>query len=381
MISLFSCKSDHTDRPDSEKTLEEIYFEDYESPKQLWTFIDKTGRELFKPQYDNLRDFNFGLAIANKKGKWGVIDQNNEIVIPFSYKEISPSSKTHFIVKDFNNAYTLLDRGNKKFGDSLDLEELRAGGKNYYLYKRNGAWGVMNTQLETIIEARYSSMATFQNDHFIAGLNGKDILLNTDGKEIYHGTQLEWIEKDMLINQNSYNFDLVNVDGSEANVIFTESGDAIYNGNGALMLLDEGRYRFYNYHTKLFTTTSYMIADALGSGLWSVYDQGYLGTLNRSKEIVHNPTYNVIHPFKEGLAVVGKNDLWGFIDIEGKQKIPLKYYLAWDFNDGMARVFTDNGIAFIDFSGSIILRANRKYLEVKDFREGFARVQKRSSSF
>ena len=377
LIALFSCKKDVISIPDSEKTLEEIYFEDYESPKELWTFIDKTGRELFEPQYDNLRDFRANLAIANKKGRWGVINTKNRTIIPFLYKEITPCFEEDFIIKDFENNYFLLNRKNQQISDTLDLEQLRPAGANYLRFKKHGAWGVMDKDLETIIEARYTAMGTFQNEHFIAGLNGKDILINKEGKEIYQGAQLQWIEKNELLNQKAYDFELIRLNGSEVNVVFTEYGDVTHNGDGALMIFERGRYRFYNYHTKLYTTTHYIVTGALGSELWSVYDQGYLGTLNRDKEIVHNPNYNVINPFKQGHAVVGKNDRWGFIDDKGKEIIPLKYHLAWDFNEGLARVFTDEGIAFIDFTGTIALKANRKYLEVKDFKESYARVQKR----
>ncbi len=381
ILCFTSCKTDHPQIPDSEKSLEDIYFEDYESPRDLWTFIDKSGKELFKPQYDNLRDFYGGLAIANKKGKWGVITPANKVVVPFQYKEISCTQKGIFVAKDFTNNYHVIDGENKPLLDSIKAEQIYPTASGAFRFKRNGTWGILNSAGNEIIEARYSSIQDIENGHYIAGVNENEQLLNPSGDIIYEGSDLEWLRQDLLLDQELYKFRLIKIADGKSEEIFKEYGEASYNGGSAVMFYERDVHRYYDFESKLFTTTAYQVRDPLGEGLWSFYDQKFLGTLKSKTVVVHNPKYNVIYPFTENRAVVGKNDLWGYIDPDGKEIIPLKYYLAWSFKNGMARVFTENGIAFIDTTGQIILPGNPNYLELKDFQEGYARVQKRASVF
>lgn len=377
LLTCFSCKSDKSIVPDSEKTLEEIYFEDYESPENLWTFIDKDGNELFKPSYDNLRDFNLGLAIANRKGKWGVIDKDNNEVVPFKYKELRSSFSDVFIAKDFENSYVLIDHNEKILYSNPDIESIYSLDSSNYRFKKYGLWGIMNDKFETVIEPGYTSIHESRNDLYLVSLNEEDILIDKSGDELYRGSSLKWLDNNHLLNQQEHKFEILKVKNGEVEVFFKDYGDAQYNETSEILLFERGKYRFYNWETGIFTTTYRKVVDPLGEGLWSIYDQKYLGTIDQDKELIHNPKYNIIYPFVEGRAAVGRDDLWGFIDAHGKEIIRRKYYLVWNFNNGIARVFTEQGIAFIDKSGSIVIPANRRYLEVKDFKEGYARVQKR----
>ena len=48
--------------------------------------------------------------------------------------------------------------------------------------------------------------------------------------------------------------------------------------------------------------------------------------------------YTEVRNFKEGLACVKSNGKWGFIDETGKEVIPLKYDLGFDFKEGFAEI-------------------------------------------
>lgn len=59
--------------------------------KNLWGFINTSGKTVISAQYDSvgLPLFGFcdaGVAVVKKNGKWGVIDQQNKTVVPFSYE-------------------------------------------------------------------------------------------------------------------------------------------------------------------------------------------------------------------------------------------------------------------------------------------------------
>ena len=84
--------------------------------------------------------------------------------------------------------------------------------------------------------------------------------------------------------------------------------------------------------------------------------------------------YNEVHAFHEGMAAVVLNDKFGFIDLTGKEVIPLKYEAAGDFLEGLAPVYLNGKIGLIDKTGKEVIPLKYDYLS--DFQEGLASVQK-----
>ncbi|MBK1973378.1 WG repeat-containing protein [Campylobacter sp. TTU-622] len=50
-----------------------------------WGFIDKNGKIAIEPKFDDIWDFKEGLARVKLNGKWGVIDKNGKIIIEPKY--------------------------------------------------------------------------------------------------------------------------------------------------------------------------------------------------------------------------------------------------------------------------------------------------------
>ena len=93
----------------------------------LWGFIDEAGTEIIKCQYEKYYSFNLGLAVVCKNNKWGIINKQNETVVPFAYKNI------------------------KLYMDTLDKEKSRkyfdeypSGG--FYRIKKDGKFGYVSEE-------------------------------------------------------------------------------------------------------------------------------------------------------------------------------------------------------------------------------------------
>lgn len=82
--------------------------------------------------------------------------------------------------------------------------------------------------------------------------------------------------------------------------------------------------------------------------------------------------YNTLYPFHEGLAIVGVNDTYGYINTKGEEVIPCKYDYADDFHEGLARVKDDNKYGFIDINGEKVIPC--KYDYATDFNDGRSTV-------
>jgi len=59
-----------------------------------WGYIDRTGRFLINPQFDEAGDFSHGLARVKLGGKWGYVDRRGEVVIPPQFSEASDFSRS-----------------------------------------------------------------------------------------------------------------------------------------------------------------------------------------------------------------------------------------------------------------------------------------------
>ena len=61
--------------------------------------------------------------------------------------------------------------------------------------------------------------------------------------------------------------------------------------------------------------------------------------------------YDYANEFKDGYAIVGKNNLCGVIDSKGKEIIPIIYQFVCHFDDGLAVVIKDDVLGIVDTKG------------------------------
>ena len=56
-------------------------------------FIDKNGKVVIEPQFDDAGDFSEGFAQVKKDGKWGFIDKSGKVVIEPQFRDAEPFSE------------------------------------------------------------------------------------------------------------------------------------------------------------------------------------------------------------------------------------------------------------------------------------------------
>ena len=92
---------------------------------------------------------------------------------------------------------------------------------------------------------------------------------------------------------------------------------------------------------------------------------------------------NVFHlwsDFTEGLAVVRKDDKYGFIDKKGKIALPLKYESAEPFSEGLAAVQQADGWCYINKTGKTII-AGKFDICPGPFKNGHATIETENGSY
>lgn len=119
---------------------------------------------------------------------------------------------------------------------------------------------------------------------------------------------------------------------------------------------------------------------SFSEGLAAVGIEGKWGFIDKSGNEVVPLKYGYADEFSEGLACVSltnkyKKDKYGFIDKSGNEVVPLKYDWAGSFSEGLAMVKLDGRWSFIDKLGNEILQLSNG--DGENFSEGLAMVGSR----
>lgn len=124
---------------------------------------------------------------------------------------------------------------------------------------------------------------------------------------------------------------------------------------------------FYNKDGKKIIVQGQLINVNEGIGIFEEKLNSYRYRYkNLNDQLINSDVYDHAEPFSDGLALVGKRNefgqmLYGFINISGKEVIPLKYTIKpGSFFKGLAKVFpkdvSEFKYAFINNKGTIVVK-------------------------
>lgn len=307
-----------------------------------WSYYDKSGKQIdLNYNDDGLAEISLGdkIGYINKdkkivknedgllklweyKGKYGYVDQNEEIVVTPKYYEATPIKNGIGMIKGNNNYFYkkwgyINEKGEEIIKPRFD-EVTEFGEKNVAAVKSNNKWGYINKKGQFIIETILDNVKKFSDGQAKITYNGLNGYINIDGKFIF----------DKNTEIIPYRF------------------EATY------------RTPHYGYVTKnkkkIVEMPKYEYAGEFQNGLSLIKDKEYLGYYNSYGQIQLEPKYSQIRNFQEEMAAVKTDGKWGFIDDEANIVINPKYDYANDFENGKAKVINKNKYAFVNKKGEIV---------------------------
>ncbi len=153
-----------------------------------WGAVDKTGRTAITIKYDKLEfayQFNQTLNWLRAKlnGKYGFIDRNEVVVIPFVYDDYKINQMV--ITDDENDSSALVD----PMGDFIDRIEM---------VKQNGKWGAIDFDGNAAIPIKYEDIQNEGDPNLVlkawykVKLNNKWGLVDTLGRELIAPQYPKW---------------------------------------------------------------------------------------------------------------------------------------------------------------------------------------------
>ena len=241
--------------------------------KGKWGLIDKTGKYILNPQFDEVRNLNGGLFAFAVGNKFGIIDKNGKYVASPKYDEIEKFSEDVAAVKIGHKWGFISSEGQYIVDPQFDqvhsykegLAAVCVGGKlQVYGDTYGGKWGFIDKKGNYIVNSQFDDV------HYIAdGLVGVNIGGRTDKKYAFIIKGGKW--------------GIIDLDGKYI-------VDPIY---------DDSCYTFEE-------------------GLCNVKRGEKWGYIDKTGEMVITPEFDNAEPFKNNLAAVMLGDEWGYIDKTGQ---------------------------------------------------------------
>jgi len=150
---------------------------------------------VIKLKYEDADDFHNGIAQVKLNGKWGVIDRDEKVVIPFKYDYMNSFGNTYkgLAWVKMNEKEGLIDKTGREI-IPVKYDEIGAatmGGMIEPLedvglvsVKYNGKWGALTLNGEEAIPVKYDEMGSGNAGMVPAGINKKWGVLDLNGKVI-----------------------------------------------------------------------------------------------------------------------------------------------------------------------------------------------------
>ncbi|WP_315513426.1 WG repeat-containing protein [Capnocytophaga sputigena] len=287
---------------------------------EFTTIYDQELNVVFRGRYDHIRKAKIEgqYAVENAAKRFGVITDNEEIIIPFEYDSIFPI-------------------------------------ENGYIVKNNKKEGFFSSKGEMIIPIQYRSIIAKEIDENIP------ICVETTERKVgFINIQNEWIIAPIYDYATPFQKGFAHV-GFEKGGDYDEGEGFYINTKGEKIV--EG---FSNMIDSTFDHPDMEIISVRNYEGSLIYDfQGKL--LDTYDSFISNE----VAPF----FAVKRNNKWGYIDAKGKLVIPLEYDLANNFGEGLAPVCKNGKWGYVNLKNEIVIPFQFEG-EVEEFKNGVAKYRK-----
>ena len=339
---------------------------------------------------------------AYENNKWGVIDENGDIVIDPSYEEmiIIPDNKTDIFLCTYDvnfetgeySTKALNSQNQEIFTDYTKIEAISNYDENNNLWyeknilkvQKDGKWGAINFNGETILNIEYDAIEAIpgvenalliQKDgkYGVADDEGR-VILDTNYAEI---TNLGKTNRDGYIVKDDTG--LYGIVDSSKKVILPNQYQEIEKvyGNDLYVVTQDGSQKVVNNNGEDILTQGFeQIAAILKTKDQGVIyiTNGKYGVMSLTGEVLIQAQYDNLIEAKENTFIATKGEMQGIIDMDNNEKVPFEYssisynetgdiYVAEDENV-MSYVMNNN--FEIKQTGILIeINTNKGYFELR----------------
>jgi len=321
-----------------------------------WGYMDKEGKLALPFQYDYADEFMDGMAVVAVKNLPCIINTDGKRVIDTgSYQFISSFGEGMAVARTFNNEQYYIDaNGEKIITLTADVYEARK--------MKNGA---------AVVSKKFDQRFTRFGKEF-STLSYKFAFINNEGIFI---TEYIFDDADDMIDgiarvKQGGKFGIINNKGEW--IVKPTFGNIGNFNEGKVVVESGGKYGFVNSKGYLIIKPDFDYAFNFSEGLAGVWIKEKYGFIDETGTVKIMAKYDQIKPFAEGKAAVLLNGKWGFINKDGEWVLRNVFDNASVFSEGKCAVLVKRYWGFIDAQGALVIPA--EYDAVGSFSDGIADV-------
>lgn len=228
-------------------------------------------------------------------------------------------------------------------------------------YRKIDKWGYCNQEKKIIIECKYEAVRPFNEGRAAVNANGKWMFIDNKGHVIsntYDDVQ-DFLYSRAPVKFNSQ-WGVIDRSGNEVVVPMYRYIGKFFDGRSWVMN-DNGHVGVIDCNGKLVTQIQYNFFDEYENGValaatWG--DTSQYEFINRKGQITRLPGYQYVQGLSDGLSVVRRDSLAGYINKRGKLIIPIIYTEAFFFREDKAYVKQGEHSLIINKKGKWLFRIN-----------------------
>ena len=309
------------------------YVQEYKDSQLFYGLIDSLGNKILESEYDKISYLSEDLLAVKSAGKTGYINKRGKFIIYPKYDygyvfqeglaKVIVDEKVGFINK--NGDYVIYPKYDKT-DNITDITGFMGG---FTIVKSNGKFILINKADEIIKTLDYETITEFSRDMYKVSKNKKYGLINASGNIVLEPkySNLRSLDKDVKLiafssNGNQYGvmdktFKEILPAKYDSSIFYSENTIALYDNESKKTLL-------FDTKGKLLARSDYKLLGGFSNNLCLVEtkDSIYQGYINKKAEVVIPLKYARAADYKDGLAFVTEakeNEvIAGYIDTKGK---------------------------------------------------------------
>ncbi len=380
------------------------YYTIYKDGK--WGVVNSYGENIIEPTYDemivipnNAQDIfvcTYDVDYANKTYKTKVVNKKGkEVIKGFEKIEAIPNIdddgsmwyEENIFIAQKDGKYGLINYSGKEIlGCEYDSIKPLQGAKNSYIIEKNKKYGICDDAGNVVIEPKYKEIkkigTDYKNGYIVINEEGKSGIISFD-KSTVLAENYEEIKP--IVGDNAYVIkaqDKYSVINKEGTAIFEKTFDDVTEINKEnIVAVQEGKYGVVDMAGETKIDFQYEDIHYASDNSYIVKKDGKYGVISSANETLLPFEYEEIEYISSGNFMIASNTQNGekiskIFDANFEEKISGKID-ELNKTKGYMRVYTDETYKFYNFKfeekkASEILTANKLFAVSKDGKFGFA---------
>ena len=174
-----------------QKKEQKLFYFNYKQGK-AWGLLRENGQPVIAVQYDKplekvgyIHSDSTAYFIACKDNQFGLIDIDNNIMLPFQYKKIEHTDFYNTIELTTDEGKQLYNMAKKQLALNLFYDKSNVTDRYLYLKKNGLETAVDYHHMQILFPFKYNSISGLDdNEHFIVTIEGKTAVVNREDKQI-----------------------------------------------------------------------------------------------------------------------------------------------------------------------------------------------------